>query len=139
MIGSSRGKVLAAILAALLVAALPGSAFASPPWLADCDGGGGSNYVCIYSDRNFLGNIAHMSGSNSSYVGETYPSSSINVNDSASSVKNLYSSKDVSWFNDPSSGGPEFCVNSNTAVVWVGLFNNDAFSRHAVFSNASVC
>lgn len=139
MIKRTSRLALPAILAAFLLSGLPAAVLASAPWLSNCSGGAGSNYLCIYSDRDFAGNRAHMSGSNNSYAGETYPSSSNNVNDSVSSLKNLYSSKDVTWFNEPISGGAEFCVDFNTAVSWVGLFSNDAFSRHVVATDDIPC
>ena len=127
------------ILGLILSAGLFSTAVASAPWIAECSGGGGSNYICVYSDRDLVGNRGHMSGSNASYIGQTYPSSSTSVNDSMSSGKNLYASKDVTWHHEVNNTGSGFCVNPNTAIVWVGLFNNDAFTSHQVANDNSAC
>jgi Peptidase inhibitor family I36 len=120
------------ILGLLLASALPNTAGASAPWSAGCSGTANSEYLCIYRDRDFAGAFGHMAGSNASYSGETYPSSTYDVNDSISSNMNLYGSHDVVWYNGVNYSGTPFCVDQNTAVSWVGLFSNDAFSSHIV-------
>jgi hypothetical protein len=121
-----------AILSLLLATSLPGTVAASWPWLADCSGNANSEYLCIFRDRDLKGNIAHMAGSYSNYVGDTYPSSTNLVDNSVSSTENLYGSHDVTWHWSINNGGNGFCVNHNTAVLWVGLFDNDVFSSHQV-------
>lgn len=131
--------IVAGVMAALLAGVAVTVVSASAPWSSDCPNTAGSNKLCIYRDKDFLGARGNMAGSNSSYSGETYPSSSYAVNDSISAVKNLYSSRDVTWHHEPLQGGAGFCVDSNVVVSWVGLFSNDAFSSHQVASDDGAC
>jgi len=80
-----------------------------------------------------------MSGDNATYSSETYPGSSQGVDDTVSSAANLYGSKDVTWSWNSNGGGTDFCVNPNTSVLWVGLYNNDQFTSHVVHANNSAC
>ena len=63
---------------------------------------------------HFEGNRGNMQGSNLTYVGEDYPSSTNDVNDSISSMKNLYSGWRVRWWD-----GPQY-----------NFYYNDHFSSH---------
>lgn len=127
------------ILGLVLAGGLPSAALASAPWLSGCSGAANSNYLCIFRDRDLQGAFGHMAGSNSSYVGETYPSSTYNVDNSVSSAENLYGSKDVTWHWGINNSGNGFCVNPNTAVLWVGLYDNDVFSSHEVANDNGAC
>jgi hypothetical protein len=120
------------LLALALVGGVTGVAVASAPWIADCSGGANSNYVCVFSDRDLAGWKGHMSGSNISYASETYPGGTYPVNDTISSTKNLYGSNDAVWYHEASYSGSNVCVPSNNALLWVGLFHNDAFSSHLI-------
>lgn len=127
-------------LALALVGLLPGSAGAVTYWSTGCSGNANSNYVCNYSDRDFAGVFGNFAGSDASYVGQYYNSgTTITVNDTTSSVMNLYGSKDVTWHHEPNQGGSGFCINPNTAASWVGLFDNDAFSSHQVAVDNNAC
>ena len=130
----------ASLVVIWLVAMVPATALALVNWSVGCSGTANSNYVCNYSDRNFSGVWGHWAGSDSSYVNQNYNSgTSTTVNDTTSSVKNLYGSKDVTWHNEPNQAGAGFCVNPNTIVSWVGLFSNDAFSSHQVATDNNAC
>jgi hypothetical protein len=129
-----RRSLLAVTLAVLLATLLPRAAFASAPWSSDCANYANSNQVCIYRDWYWAGNIAHMSGSNFSYDGETWPSSTYAVNDSISSTKNLYGSYRVRWWRDTNWGGGYTCNNANEGWYWLPLYWNDVISSHEVTS-----
>lgn len=125
-------QAAAAVLAVALLAVAPPSAFASAPWTGGCSGTPSSSQVCIYSDWHWTGNIAHMSGDNFSYAGETWPSSTAAVEDSVSSTKNLYGGQQVRWYDDRELHGGFICNTPNSGFYYVGVFSNDKFSSHDV-------
>lgn len=124
--------VVPALTAVLLAGVLATVALA---WNSTC----GSGEMCVYRDRDLGLPLAAQTGSNAKYGTAKYPNSSSNINDSASSLKNLYSNRDVTWHHEPNQGGAGFCVDSNVVVLWVGLFSNDAFSSHQLAGDDSAC
>jgi hypothetical protein len=134
----ARRLIVAVLLSLVLVSLWPSAALGSAPWLSGCSQQGGSNYLCIYRDSELHGSVGHMAGSNSSYVGETYPSSDYNVDNSVSSMMNLYSSKDVTWHWNTNNSGTAFCLDSNVAALLIGT-SNDKFSSHQVAVDDSAC
>jgi hypothetical protein len=139
MTGPFRRLAVPLVLGLLLSTAFSGWASATYPWVSGCSGYAGSNYLCIYRDRDLQGAYGHMAGSNASYVGEDYPSSTYDVDNSVSSAMNLYGSKDVIWHHNINNQGTAYCLDSNVAALWVGLFDNDVFSSHAVAVDDSAC
>lgn len=140
MVSTLKRSTLNVLVALSLVGVLPSTALAVTNWYTGCSGTANSNYVCNYSERDFAGVWGHWYGSDQSYVGQNYNSgTSVTVNDTTSSVKNLYGSKDVTWHHEPSQGGFGFCINPNTVASWVGLFDNEAFSSHQVAADNSAC
>jgi hypothetical protein len=124
--------VLPIALALVLVGSTGGVASASSPWISGCSGQANAGYLCIYSDRDFAGWRGHESSSNINYSGQTYPGSTVGVNDSVSSMMNLFSSYDVVWYHDAVYNGSNLCVPSNWEYSYLGLFDNDAMSSHLV-------
>lgn len=125
-----RRSLLSVATAILLATVLPRAAYASAPWSSDCAGTSGT--VCIYRDSGWSGNIAHMSGNNFDYSGETWPSSTNPVNDSVSSTKNFYGSSRVRWWTAAGYSGSFLCNNPGEGFTWIGLAWNDAFSSHEI-------
>lgn len=121
---------LAVVLA--LVGAFPSSAVA---WDASCVTGD----VCVWIDRDFGLPLASQTGSNSNYGTTNYPNSTHDINNSASSVANYYTSKDIVFYDGTSGSGEAFCVDSWYQYSWVGLFSNDEFSSHSVTINDGLC
>jgi hypothetical protein len=131
-----RRSLLSVATAVLLATVLPRAAYASAPWSSDCDQVANSNKLCIYSDWHWSGSIAHMSGSNFNYSGQTWPSSTNAVNDSVSSTLNLYASYRVRWWRDAGYTGGFLCNNPNEGYYSLALYWNDSFSSHeVVFGN----
>lgn len=128
----SRPIALAFALGALGV----GTALASAPWNGTCNTG----EVCIYWDWHWEGPVAAMSGSNASYVGETYPNLTWSTNDSASSTKNLYTGNDAVWYQGTNyTGWPNQCINPGSGAYYVGIQLNDTFSSHLVSIDNNAC
>lgn len=125
-------RFLGMIVGILLATAAPRTAFASAPWSADCNYNWSANRVCIFSDWHFEGNRGNMAGSNYDYAGEDYPSSTNDVNDSISSMKNLYSGSRVRWWDGPQNTFYYYCSVSNSAVWEMSFLYNDHFSSHEV-------
>ncbi len=99
-----------------------------------------TNVVCVFRDTGFSGPQGHWVGSNSSYVGQNYPGSSVTVNDTVTGAKNKYTSRDVRFWTNTNFGGSYYCVDSDSDVGnfwWSGF--NDVFSSHQVMSNDSYC
>lgn len=130
-------RLLSIVLATLVVIALPLSAMASAPWGSDCDGVLSSSKLCIFLDTNYNGNIAHMSGSNLSYAGQTWPSTNTYVEDSISSMKNLYSNTRIRWWKGRNYTDSYVCLNQNSGFTSLGIgpFGfNDTISSHELTS-----
>lgn len=126
------------IASALLMLALPTHALASAPWSAGCPDGSPTSKVCIFSDWHWEGNYGNMGGDNPNYYGETYPSSTMGVNDSVSSTKNLYSSLDVRWHIHANYQGVAQCTDGGEGYYFVGFGGfNDNYSSHNVESSGT--
>jgi hypothetical protein len=126
-------RLLFGLVALSLAVALPGIALASAPWSADCSGALSSSQLCIFRDTDYNGNIAHMSGDNLSYQSETWPSTNTNVEDSVSSMKNLYSSWRIRWWKGRNYTESFVCLNQNSGFTSLGIgpFGyNDTISSH---------
>lgn len=95
--------------------------------------------VCVYKDSEFRVPMAADIGSEWSYVGDYYPNTGDSINDSVSSLKNLYQYNDVVFYHDVGYSGSAFCVDSYWQYSWVGLLNNDRFSSHLVAIDDSAC
>lgn len=140
MASNLKRSTFIAVMALSLIGLMPSSAVAVTNWSTGCSETANSNYVCNFSDRDFAGVWGHWAGSDSNYSGQNYNSgTSITVNDTTSSVMNLYSNKDVTWHHEPNQGGDGFSINPNIAASRVGLFHNDAFSSHQVAVDNSAC
>lgn len=130
-------RITAPVVASImLMMAVPGHALASAPWDPGCPAGPTSK-VCIYEHWEWTGSYGNMGGDNLSYVGETFPSSTTEVNNQISSTKNLYSSLDVRWYQGTNWGGLHLCTNSGTGHYTLG-WANDTYSSHDVVAG-SVC
>lgn len=127
-------SVAPVLFAVVLMMALPTYALASAPWSAGCPDGAPTSKVCIYRDWHWEGAYGNMGGDNLSYVGETYPSSTYNVNDSISSTKNLYPTLDVRWWTDINHQGIAQCSQAGTGYYFVGSLQ-DNFSSHDVLGS----
>jgi hypothetical protein len=137
---SARKVAIRLLLGLSLIGLVPGAATATTPWSTGCNIVANQNYLCNFSDRDFKGVWGHVTFSISDYSGYVYNSgTSISVNNTTSSVANLYSNKDVSWSVDTSQNGDGLCLNPNISASWVGLWINDAFSSHEVAADNSAC
>jgi hypothetical protein len=102
-------------------------------WSATCDPG----EVCIYQNSNFGGEVAGDNTVEDVYSGH-YPGSSVNINDSASSLKN-YTSKDMVWYHEFYQTGANDCLDSQSIWSWIGLIRNDAYSSHETSGVDTLC
>jgi hypothetical protein len=127
-----RRSLLSVATAILLATALPRAAYASAPWLSDCDQAANSNKLCIYSDWHWSGSIAHMSGNNANYSGETWPSTTNAVDNSVSSTLNLYASSRVRWWNNANYSSSFICNNPNEGYYTMPFLWNDSITSHEV-------
>jgi hypothetical protein len=125
--------IVSAVTAVLLVGMLATAAIAAWDWTCN------SGDICVYRERDLALPLAATPDNDWDYVGDNYPNTTSPINNSASSVVNYLSTKDVIWYRNSGGTGDQFCVNPNTAVLWVGLFNNDAFSSHGAWTNNSAC
>jgi hypothetical protein len=117
---------------------VPGPASATTPWSTGCTVVANQNYLCNFSDANLQGVWGHWFGSDSNYDGQVYNAgTSISVNNTTSSVANLYSNKDVTWHHDPK-GGNGFCINPNIAATYVGSADDNRFSSHQLAANTTL-
>ncbi|CAN5516229.1 hypothetical protein BH24ACT5_BH24ACT5_03740 [soil metagenome] len=117
---------------ALLSSAVPAHVFG---WAFPCGGVGAR--VCNWLDSGWKNSQAGRDGSDSTYVGDKYPNTNINVDNSASSLANYYGSSDVTWHWEPNNQGIGLCADSGWGYTSLGL-NNDMFSSHAV-SGGGTC
>jgi hypothetical protein len=123
---------LLCLIGGLLVGLAPATTLA---WSADCT----NNKVCVSLDNNNTVPRAGQNGSNSNYQGDKYPNTNININDTVSSVFNVYTNRDVIFYHHANSSGNAFCVDSYSGYGYVGFWNNDRFSSHTVASDNSSC
>lgn len=128
----TRRAVLVTAVVVTVVGAFPSAAFA---WDASCVTGD----VCIWLDRDFGLPLASQVGTNNNYGTAKYPNNNNYINDSASSVANYYTSKDIVFFHGTFGGGDSLCTDSWWQYSWVGLLHNDAFSSHTVTVDDSLC
>jgi hypothetical protein len=126
-----RALIVGAVVVAI-VGAFPSAALA---WDASCVTGD----VCVWIDRDFGLPLASQVGPNNNYSGQQYPNSPSYINDSASSVANYYTDKDIVFYHDAYGSGSTLCVDSWYQYSWVGLSNNDKFSSHSVNINDDLC
>lgn len=128
-----KSLVIAAMLAMLTVAA-PSLVLG---WTFPCGGVGAR--VCNWLDGGFDDNNskAARDGSDSTYVGDKYPNTNINVDNSASSLGNYYASSDITWHWEPNNQGIGLCASAGLGYSSLGL-NNDMISSHAV-SGSTTC
>lgn len=98
-----------------------------------------SGRVCVYRDSNFGLPLAATTGHDQNYVGDYYPNTNDSINDSISSLKNMYTSKDVVFYHDINYSDSAFCVDSWWQYSWAGLLNNDRFSSHLVALDDYAC
>lgn len=127
MAGSSRrwGRVFVCLLAsAMFVVLLAAPALA---WNLTC----GAGEMCNWKNSNFVVPKAALAVSDNTYVGNNYPNTTDSINDSVSSIRNNFSSKDVVWFFDSNYSGTSFCLNPNWES---GQLNShqDEYSSHIV-------
>lgn len=137
---SARKVAIRLLLGLSLIGLVPGTATATTPWPSGCTLVANQNYLCNFSDRDFKGVWGHWFGSLANYSGYTYNNgTSILVDNTTSSVANLYSNKDVSWHKNINQGGDGICLNPNIAASWVGLPYNDSFSSHQLAADNNAC
>lgn len=126
-----KSLVIATMLALLTIAA-PGYALG---WAFPC--GGVGERVCNWLDSGWDNSQAGRDGSDQTYVGDKYPNTNINIDNSASSLGNYYGVSDVTWHWEPNNQGIGLCASAGLGYSSLG-FNNDMFSSHAV-SGSTTC
>lgn len=126
--------VFPAFVAALLTLGFSSTVIA---WDTNCSSSGSK--VCVHRDDGLTLPVAAMNGSSSDYGIAKYFNSNDYINNSASSVQNLYTAKDVVWHHDPNNRGGAFCVDSWWTYTWVGHLDNDRFSSHSVSADDRSC
>lgn len=137
---NARKVAIRLLLGLSLIGLVPGTASATTPWWSGCTLVANQNYLCNFSDRDFAGVWGHWFGSLANYSGYTYNNgTSILVDNTASSIANLYSNRDVSWHKNINQGGDGICLNPNIAASWVGLALNDSFSSHEKAADNNAC
>jgi hypothetical protein len=102
----------------------------------------GTFKICVSKHDNNGTPRATKNGSEASYVGDIYfNTDGETIDNSASSVKNLYAAQDVVWHYLPDNDGTAYCVDSNKTVANIGNFfpPDDAFSSHALAADDSAC
>ncbi|MFG3142773.1 peptidase inhibitor family I36 protein [Streptomyces sp. NPDC048211] len=122
-----------------LAAAIGGVALASPAQAASYDGtcnSSGGGEICLYRDANVKGVLYDTLYSKPSYTG-TYFGTSVSINDSVTSAKNMDPDTNAYVFTNPNYTG----VNR---VLWTGTIYNDfesdldnKISSHCFANNAS--
>lgn len=133
---ASRSSRISVSVAVAFILTFAGAAIALA-WNSGCPTG---NLVCVHRDADFAGPFGHWFGSNASYVGENYPGTAQTVNDSVSSLRNRYPTRDVIFWEHPNYTGLGLCVDSNSSVgnLW-WAFLNDKVSSHQVWGNDNYC
>lgn len=126
--------VTAGVVAVLLTAM---SVFTAVAWSTTCSTS--AQKICVYSNADFGVPMAAMNGSLASYGTDKYPNTNLFINDTVSSVKNLYSTRDVIFKHDVGPGGGSLCVDSGAWYTYVGFWDNDRFSAHALTADDNAC
>lgn len=136
--GKERDHLIARIALALALSLVLATGLAASvgAWGSTCSASG--NKVCIYAHQNYGLPKAGTNGSVEAYAGKFY-NSDIPIDNSTSSLSNLYSAKDISWYHNPSWGGWNWCVDSWLSIADLGLLDNDAFSSHIVHGGDGAC
>lgn len=128
------GRLILSLGLALMLALM--SVFPAIAWTnGTCSTTAGA---CIYDGGNFALPKDGTCCSVAAYSGNFF-NSAVARDNNTSSVKNLFTSKDVSWYWNPSYGGFNWCIDSGDDAPDLGLLDNDKFSSHLVHSNDSAC
>jgi hypothetical protein len=89
-----------------------------------CDNGTG---VCISNEDNYAVPRAVNCCADSNWSGDVYPNTAISINDTASSVKNGFTSLDILFYKNSGQTGDVFCLDSGDVIndLGFGLFSWD--------------
>lgn len=126
--------VLAAVISAALgVAVVPAVAgwHENPP---GCDNGTGA---CVAIDDNQAGSRAVNCCSDTNWSGDVYPNTAVSINNTVSSVRNGFTTNDVTFHKNTSGGGDGFCQPQGTQDNDLGFFGgefDDQLSSNGVTS-----
>ena len=115
---------LGGFIVAVVVAVLAPIALA---WDATCNAG----EMCNWRHANFGVPLAAKDRSDNDYTNDFYPNTQSTLNDSVSSIRNRFNTKDVVWFFDVGYSGTSFCLNPG----WESgdlRGHNDQYSSHLV-------
>lgn len=109
-------------------------------WHVGCYG----SEICVYQNSGYGGAEAAMAGgadhgNDYAYTGQYPGGSSVNLNDSVSSLQNTYNARDVYFYYGIEYSGTNVCYDSYTGWSWVNFFNNDQYSSHNVVSSDFFC
>jgi hypothetical protein len=98
--------------------------------------------ACVSRDDNRTTPRAVTCCTDNNYIGDLYYNTQDPINETASSVENKFTSRDVIWFTGITSTGTSRCVDSASWIDdlgWFGFGLDDQFSSHAVQSNDVPC
>lgn len=101
-------------------------------WNDTCNSG----ELCVFKNGGFTVPKAATTDSDSYYTNNNYPNTVDTLNDSVSSVKNKFVTKDVIWYWDSSYRTNPFCVPAGYIAGSLGSAN-DEFSSHIVASGGT--
>jgi hypothetical protein len=125
-----------AMMAALLTALVPLMATA---WSAGNSCGSSTYKICVSKDDNNTVPRATTNLSDSNYAGDKYFNTTINIDDSVSSMQNWYSNRDVDFFRQPNYALDAMCVDSLYGYTSISFVWDDTFSSHILYAVDSTC
>lgn len=120
--------VIAGVLGMWVVPAVAGWHF-SPPV---CDTTTG---VCVSLDDNYVVPRAVNSISDSNWAGDNYPNTATTINNTVSSLRNRFATKDITWHKGTSGSGDSFCLpqgGTNNDLGFLGSGFDDQISSNGV-------
>ncbi|WP_078585544.1 peptidase inhibitor family I36 protein [Streptomyces anulatus] len=126
-------------LIATVAAALGVMAFATPAGAASYDGSCQSSNggeVCLYRDASARGIVYDTLYSKPSYTG-TYYGTSVSINNSVTSVKNLDPDTNVELFTNENYTGNQTTAWSGATLHQLSSLTNDKLSSHCFWNNSA--
>lgn len=85
----------------------------------------------MWKNGPFVVPLAAQASGDTNYADDTYPNNIDSIDNSVSSVRNRFSSRDVVWYFDPPHSGASLCVNSGWESSQLNS-HNDQYSAHLI-------
>lgn len=121
------GRRLTIILSLTFLMLLSTVTAARAAWHTTC----GTADACIWKNANFSVPRAANDISDSQYNNNNYPNTQDSLNDSAFSIENRFSAKDVVYFFNASYSSTSFCLKSGWSSGDLNS-HNDEYSSHII-------